>query len=214
MRDAVSGSRSKPRRLPKGSVFVAYCTVSSTAFLKFLDVPGQYNPDNMESGRCCSRCTERAIAAKTGIETPVIGHQGLADLELEGQRIAKEKADRDRIASQETHPICEARVLKYLLEWKGEVWKEVKSKPEHGLWFPGMIVPDSVLEMIAKNIKGIMFFDLPVQWAGKKFCETHFDNPGWREVATRGWHDSLDEVQKAIDEEKAKKEEMKRKKEI
>jgi hypothetical protein len=33
-------------------------------------------------------------------------------------------------------------------------------------------------------------------------------------VATRGWHDSLDEVQKAIDEEKAKKEEMKRKKEI
>ena len=80
----------------------------------------------MESGRCCSRCTERAIAAKTGIETPVIGHQGLADLELEGQRIAKEKSDRDRTASQETHTISEARVLKYLLEWKGKVWKEVK----------------------------------------------------------------------------------------
>jgi hypothetical protein len=69
-----------------------------------------------------------------------------------------------------------------------------------------MIVPDSVLEMIAKNIKGIMFSDLSVQWAGKEFCETHFNNPGWREVATRGWHDSL-EVQEAIDEEKAKKEE-------
>ena len=130
---------------------------------------------------------------------------------MEGQRIAKEKADRDRIASQETHPISEARVLKYLLEWKGEVWKEVKSKPERGLWFPGMIVPDSVLEMIAKNIKGIMFLDLPVQWAGKEFCETHFGNPGW---STRGWHDSLDEVQKATDEEKAKKEEMKRQKEL
>ena len=73
-----------------------------------------------------------------------------------------------------------------------------------------MIVPDSVLEMIAKNIKGIMLSDLPGQWAGKEFCETHFDNPEWREVATRGWHDSLDEVQKAIDDEKAKKEDMKK----
>lgn len=74
-----------------------------------------------------------------------------------------------------------------------------------------MIAPDSVLEMITKNIKGIMFLYLPVQWAGKWFCETHFDNPGWREVATCGWHDSLDEVEKAI-EEKAKKEEVKKQK--
>ena len=181
-------------------------------FLKFLDVPGQYKPENFESGRCCSRCTERAIAAETVVEGPIIGYQGIADLELEGQRIATEKADRDRVAQQETHPICEARVLKYLQEWRGRVWKEARTKREYGIWFPGMIAPDSVLKIIAKNIKGIMFLDLPVQWAGKEFCETHFNNPGWREVAKNGWQDSLDEVEKEIEEEKAKKEDMKRQK--
>ena len=51
-----------------------------------------------------------------------MGYQGL---ELEDQRIEKEKADRDRVSNEATHPISEARVFKSLLQWKHDVWKEL-----------------------------------------------------------------------------------------
>jgi len=173
-------------------------------FLKFLDVPGQYEPI-VEVGQCCSRCTERAVVAETVIERPVVGYQGLADPKLEATRITEEKSERAGLALQKTHPICQSRVFQDLLTWRDRVYSDAQISD--GMIFPEMIAPNLVLELISKNARGILFHQYPVHWAGIVYCETHHPEPGWRQVVADAWRETKEEVEEAVEAERVRRKE-------
>lgn len=165
-------------------------------FLEHLNVPDQYPDPPPAPGKCCSRCTERQLQSGIEITDPIIGFQGLCDLEIDTARLAKFKAIRKEQLKNRTHALLQEKCYEALLQWKQRQWKK---SVKDGLVVPEMLVSNAILKTISMNLGGIVAgtnLSHVVQWGTREyFAKNNPDDPV-ENVVYDTWMKHKDEVEK------------------